>query len=256
MADGIYTALTGSLAQQHALDTLATNVANANTVGFRGDRVVFGEMVAGAQNGKNIDPRQPAPQRADKFVRVDQNRLDTTSGLLRATGGKLDVGIQGEGYFTVSTPNGERLTRAGNFMLNANGAISTQEGFPVMGDGNQAIIIPRNTKDIQITTDGIVRADGTDIARLALKRVADPSTLVREGTTTYAVTKEASVSTLGTLPDAVMVVQGHLEASNVNPVSGLNELITVNRSFDALQKVIESFQNIDQRTARDIASRT
>ncbi|MDB4991106.1 MAG: flgG [Myxococcaceae bacterium] len=256
MADGIYTALTGSLAQQHALDTIATNVANANTTGFRGDRVVFGELLAGSQKNQNVDPRQPAPLRADKFVRVDQNQLDSTSGMLRPTGNTLDVGIHGEGFFTVHTPQGDRLTRSGNFMLNANGEISTQDGYPVIGDGNQPIVIPRNTKSIEITTDGVVRADNVDIARFALKRVSDPTRLVREGTTNYAVTKDTSVTTMGTQLGKVQVMQGHLEASNVNPIAGLNELITVNRSFDALQKVIESFQNIDQRAARDIASRT
>lgn len=251
MADGIYTALTGSLAQQHALDTIATNVANANTAGFRGDRVIFSQLVVGAQKGQNPDPRQVAPNRADQFVRVAVNQLDSTSGLLRSTGNPLDVGLSGDGFFQVRTPQGERLTRSGNFMLNTDGEISTVDGNRVIGEGNLPITIPRNTKNIEITVNGTVRADGLDINKLSLKRVADPTSLVREGATTYTVSQGAAV-----LPATkVEVMQGHLEASNVNPVAGLNELITVNRSFDALQKVIETFQSIDQRTVRDIASR-
>jgi flagellar basal-body rod protein FlgF len=252
MADGIYTALTGSLAQQHALDTIATNVANANTAGFRGDRVVFREFLAGDQN-KNIDPRQPAALRSDKFVRVEENHLDKTSGMLRATGNTLDVGLNGEGFFTVRTAQGDRLTRSGNFMMKESGELSTVDGNLVIGEGNQPITIPRYTKEIKIGADGTVRADDTDIGKLALRRVADPTRLVREGATTYAVTKDTPI-----LPVTgnVEVMQGHLESSNVSPISGLNELITVNRSFDALQKVIESFQNIDNRAARDLGSRT
>ena len=252
MADGIYTALTGSLAQQHALDTIATNVANANTAGFRGDRVIFGQLVAGAQKAQNADPRQIAPTRPDQFVRVAENQLDSTSGLLRSTGNTLDVGLNGDGFFSVRTPQGDRLTRSGNFMLNTSGEISTIDGNQLIGEGNLPITIPRNTKNIEITLNGTVRADGVDINKLALKRVTDPKSLVREGATTYTVAQGAAV----VAATKVQVMQGHLEASNVNPVAGLNELITVNRSFDALQKVIETFQSIDQRTARDIASRT
>ncbi|MET0283837.1 MAG: flagellar basal-body rod protein FlgF [Polyangiales bacterium] len=252
MADGIYTALSGSLAQQHQLDTVANNVANASTAGFRGDRAVFGELVAGAQKAQRIDPRQPAPKEDNKFVRVDMNQLDMTAGVLRKTGNALDVGLQGDGFFVVRTPQGDRLTRSGNFMLREDGGLSTTDGNPVVGDSNLPIVLPRNAKNIEIRPDGTIRADDQDVARLALKTVKDPNALLREGTTTYTVQPGTQVEQA----QFVDVVQGHLEASNVNPVSGLNELITVNRSFDALQRVIQSFQEIDQRTARDVGSRS
>jgi flagellar basal-body rod protein FlgF len=252
MADGIYTALSGALAQQHQLDTVANNVANASTAGFRGDRAVFGELVAGAQKGQQrIDPRQPAPKEDNKFVKVEMNQLDTSAGVLRRTGNQLDLGLQGDGYFVVRTPQGDRLTRSGNFMLNQSGELSTTDGNPVVGDSNLPIILPPNTKNIEVRPDGTIRADDNDVARLALKTVKDPNALLREGTTTYALSPGTQVEQA----QHVDVVQGHLETSNVNPVNGLNELITVNRSFDALQRVIQSFQEIDQRTARDIGSR-
>jgi flagellar basal-body rod protein FlgF len=253
MSDGIYTALSGSLAQQHSLDVIANNVANASTAGFRGDRVVFGELLAGAQNNSAPpDPRQPAGPRVDQFVRVEMNTLDSTGGMLRRTGNTLDLGLSGDGFFTVRTPQGDRLTRAGNFMMRENGELSTMEGHPVLGEGDAPIRFARDVKDIEVTKDGIVRADGQDIAKLALRTVADQTQLLREGTTTYAVKPGTEV----VAAQRVEVAQGHLEGSNVNPVNGLNELITVNRSFDALHRVIETFQQIDQRTARDIGSRT
>lgn len=252
MSDGIYTALSGALAQQHALDVVANNVANASTAGFRGDRVVFGQMLAGAQqNAATADPRQPAPPRTDQFVRVEMNALDGTSGVLRHTGNPLDLALQGDGYFVVRTPQGDRLTRAGSFMMREDGELSTVQGAPVLGEGNQPITFPRGVKSIEVLPDGVVRADGQDLARLAIRTVADPQQLVREGTTTFSITEGTQLLT----PERVEVAQGHLEASNVNPVSGLNELITINRSFDALHRVIESIQQLDQRTARDIGSR-
>ncbi|HEX5656811.1 MAG TPA: flagellar basal-body rod protein FlgF, partial [Polyangiales bacterium] len=253
MADGIYTALSGSIAQQHQLDTIANNVANASTAGFRGDRAVFGELVAGAQKGQQrIDPRQPAPKEDNKFVRVDMNQLDMQAGVLRSTGNQLDLALEGDGFFVVRTPQGDRLTRSGNFMLTQNGELSTTDGNLVVGDSNLPIIIPPNTKNIEIRPDGTVRADNTDVARLALKTVKDPNALMREGATTYTVQAGTQVEQA----QRVGVIQGQLESSNVNPVNGLNELITVNRTFDALQRVIQSFQEIDQRTARDVGSRS
>lgn len=251
MADGIYTALSGALAQQHSLDVVANNVANATTAGFRGDRVVFGELLAGAQRGAAEGQAGAAATRSDHFVQVKMNALDTASGVLRHTGNSLDLGLQSEGYFAIGTPNGERLTRSGNFMLREDHVLSTVDGHPVLDERNQAIVIPLRTKNIEVTPDGIVRADNLEIAKLAIKNVADPTQLTREGTTTYSVAQGANVTT----PARVSIAQGHLEQSNVNVVGSMNELITANRAFDAIQRVIENFQQIDQRTARDLGSR-
>ncbi|HVZ32225.1 MAG TPA: flagellar hook-basal body protein [Polyangiaceae bacterium] len=251
MGDGIYTALSGALAQQHSLDVIANNVANVNTAGFRGDRVVFGEMLAGAQSAAPVDPRQPAPPRTDQFVRVEANALDRTGGMLRDTGNTLDFGINGPGYFVVRTAQGDRLTRSGNFVLNDDGQLSTVDGGAVLADSGRNIVFPKGVKDIQVTGNGVVRANGQDIATLAIRDVTDPRQITREGTTTYTVAQGSELIK----PQGTQIVQGHLEASNVNPVAGLNELITVQRSFDALQKTIETFQQIDQRTVRDIGNR-
>lgn len=260
MGDGIYTALSGALAQQHTLDVVANNVANVNTAGFRGDRAVFGELLAGAQREQAIDPRQPAPPRTDKFVKVDANALDVSGGVLRQSGNPLDLAIQGDGYFVVRDGQGDRLTRAGNFMLRENGELATMEGQAVLGTDNEPIRLPLGARDIQINAEGIIRvtvADGTmrsdpvEVAKLQLRTVADPTKLTREGTTLYKLADGAASSEA----KRAEVLQGHLEGSNVNAVSALNELITVSRSFDALHRVIESFQQIDQRAARDIGSR-
>ena len=257
MGDGIYTALSGALAQQHSLDVVANNVANVNTAGFRADRVVFGELLAGAQKNLPQDPQ--GPPRTDQFVQVEANALDLSGGAMRHTGNPLDLAIQGDGFFVVRTPQGDRLTRAGNFMLRESGELSTMEGYAVIGDDNAPIVFPAGVKDIQVTSDGIIRAsvpDGsnrsnlTDVAQLSLKSVSDPRKLTREGTTLYRV-DDAQVVTAS----RGEIAQRHLEASNVNAVSGLNELVTITRSFDAIHRVIETFQKIDERTARDVGAR-
>jgi flagellar basal body rod protein FlgG len=180
--------------------------------------------------------------------------------VLKHTGNPLDLAIQGDGYFVVRSAQGDRLTRAGNFMLREGGELATPEGYLVLGDDNAPITFPQGVKDIQVSADGTIRANvpsGTsrgnslDVAKLQLKSVSDPSKLTREGTTLYKVADGTQITT----PVRAEIAQGHLEASNVNPVSALNDLITVSRSFDALQKVIESFRQIDQRTARDVGAR-
>lgn len=251
MSDGIYTALTGAIANEHQLDTLANNLANATTMGFRGDRVLFRELVAGAQRDLPVDPRQPAPLRADKFVQVAENRLDFTPGALRETGNPLDAALNGPGYFLVRTGSGDKLTRAGNFMMREDGILMTAEGATVLGDNGEPIQFRRDVRDIRIMSDGIVRADDIEIAKLAIRDVRDPLTLSREGLTTYGMPPGTQMIT----PLNTEVISHHLEGANVSVVTGMNQIINVNRSFDALHKVIESFQQIDQRTARDIGSR-
>ena len=251
MADGIYTALTGAIAQQQALDVTANNVANATTTGFRADRAVFGEFLAGAQRNQPQDPTLPRPPRPDVFVRMDETTLDTTGGGLRLTGNPLDLALQGDGFFVVKTQAGDRLTRAGNFVQRANGVISTVDGHTVMGATGKPLIVPPQTRELTISPDGAVRADGQEIGKLKLVRAEDPMRLVREGTTHFSAPQGVKLVPAS----SVEVVQGHLETSNVNAVAGLNDLISVNRCFDAIQRVIETFQKIDDRTARDLGSR-
>jgi flagellar basal-body rod protein FlgF len=251
MGDGIYTALTGAIANEHQLDTLANNLANASTSGFRADRVLFRELIAGAQRGLPVDPRQPAPPRTEKFVQVAENRLDFTPGPLRETDNPLDAALNGPGYFLVRTGRGDMLTRAGNFMMREDGILMTAEGATVLGDNGEPIQFRRDVRDIRIMSDGVVRADDIEIAKLAIRDVRDPNVLLREGLTTYGVPPGTQL----VVPLNVEVIPRHLEGSNVSVISGMNQIINVNRSFDALHKVIESFQQIDQRTARDIGSR-
>lgn len=254
MGDGIYTALTGALAQQNSLDIIANNVANASTVGFRGDRAVFGELVRGA--GKN-SAQAPAGAGgktngpADRFVMVDSVLRDSSDGSIKQTGNKLDFALHGDGFFVVRAAQGDRLTRAGSFMARPDGALVTPEGSAVIGDNGKPIVLPPGAVDVQVARDGVIQADGRVVGKFLIGQVADSRSLEKLGAAYMAAPPSGQ---LKTAPN-VEVTQGALEVSNVNAVSGLNELITVNRTFDALQKVIETFNKIDERCARDVGSR-
>lgn len=239
MSDGIYSALAGAIAQERNLAVVANNVANVNTPGYQADKVLFSEMTAQQNAGR--------PQ-ALHFVSADRVTIDRSSGGLEQTGNPLDVALQGEGYFVVQAPGGERYTRAGSFVIDDDGTLRTHSGNEVVGDGG-SLSIPQGTKHIRIGPDGSIHADGQEIGKLKIVQFADAEGLTKEGLTLLvAGTGSSQVEAAN-----ISVSQGYLEGANVNAMTSMNELITVNRTFDALQKVIESFKQIDERTVRDLA---
>jgi len=265
MSDGIYSALSGAIAQQRSLDVVANNVANANTVGFQADRVAFREALAGTGGAAGgpaaAAPGGGPPPNALRYVAVSEVARDTSAGSLRQTGNALDVALQGSGYFAIETPAGERYTRAGSFIADAQGIIRTRDGDAVVADRPDEadpsaepprIRVPQGTREISIGADGTVSADGNAIGRFRIVAFADERALTKQGQTLYATQGGAAP----TRAEGVEVVQGAVEMANVNAVAGMNELITVSRSFEAFQKVIQAFRQLDERTARELGSRT
>jgi len=238
MSNGIYSALAGAIAQERTLEVVANNLANVNTTGFKADTVSFSEMTK-QQNG--------APPQSMRFVSLDRIGIDGSAGGVQQTGNPLDLALEGDAYFAVQGPGGERYTRAGSFTTDSEGTIRTHGGYEVLGESG-TLSIPQGTKTIRVGSDGTVQADGVEVGKLKLVSFANTQGLVREGLTMF------SSSGGGTTPEPaqVGVAQGYLENANVNAIMGMTELITVNRSFDALQKVIDAYKQIDERTARDL----
>jgi len=238
MSNGIYSALAGAIAQERTLDVVANNLANVNTTGFKADKVAFSEMTK-QQNG--------AQPQAMRFVSLDRIGIDGSAGGVQQTGNPLDLALEGDAYFTVQGPGGgERYTRAGSFTTDSEGTIRTHGGYEVLGESG-TLSIPEGTKQIRVGPDGSVHADGLEIGKLKLVSFASTQGLVREGLTMFSAGEGATPE-----PAEVGVAQGYLESANVNAIMGMTELITVNRSFDALQKVIETYKQLDERTARDL----
>ncbi len=243
MSDGIWSALSGAVAQQRALDVTANNVANAGTAGYRADRVSFGEALSRAQGGGR------APD-ALRFVGVSQVRYDPTSGSIRRTGNPLDLALQGDGFFAIDTPAGVRYTRAGAFKLDAGGTLRTSDGHALAGTAG-AIMLPAEAASVTIASDGTVAADGQEVGRIRVVRFESPDGIRKVGASFF----EALAGAVPIETEETQIVQGHLESSNVNAVAGMNELVSISRSFEAFQKVIQAFRQLDERTARDVGSR-
>jgi flagellar basal-body rod protein FlgF len=251
MSDGIYSALSGAIAQERNLTVVANNVANVNTTGFKQDKTIFAEVMKKAKSALPADPSL-------QYAAVDQLSLDNSSGSLHETGRKLDLSLQGEGYFTVDTANGDRYTRSGSFVLDRDGVLRTTSGNAVLKEPDRVnpdrkVVVPFDTREIMFNRDGTIVADGRLLGQLQMRRFDNQDKeLERDGLTLFKPKAGAQPKAID--PNAT-VEQGYLESANVNAITGMNELIVVNRSFEALQKVIDTFRDLDDRTARDVAGK-
>jgi flagellar basal-body rod protein FlgF len=217
MSNAIYAALSRQAALDQELASLANNIANASTAGFRGDGQIFSEYV-------NAVPGEPSISQ----TRIGGRLINSAQGDFIQTGAPLDLAIEGDGYFVVATPQGERLTRAGAFQRNEQGLLATSEGHLVQGAGGGQITLTEG--DLVISADGVLSANGAVIGQVRVT-TADPTLLTREGTTLFR--------SEGPLADIAPVVrQGFIEASNVTPVLELSRLIEVQRAFELGQQLL------------------
>ncbi|NBC96134.1 MAG: flagellar hook-basal body complex protein [Deinococcus-Thermus bacterium] len=212
------------------MDTIANNIANAATAGYRREGVLFTEYVRATRGGESLSM---AAGRA--------RNIDLTQGDLRQTGGAFDLAIEGEGFFLVETPAGERLTRAGSFTPNAAGDLVTDAGHRLLDAGGAPVFAPPDARDIAVARDGTMTADGAPVARIGLYRPVDPAGLVREAGALFRA--EDGVEPV---LQEVAILQGRLEGSNVDPVLEIARMIEVQRAYELGQAFLE--RESDRRT--------
>lgn len=233
MASGIYVAAIGAVAQSNALDVTANNVANASTTGFHGVRVSFHEALAKARSPDAV------------MVGGQSVGVDGRAGAMTQTGNPLDIALDGDGYFAVNSPQGVRYTRAGALRMDAAGTLVNADGLAVRGAGGAPILIPPTATQVTIAQDGTISSEAGPIGKLELARFPAQS-MRRDGDTLYTATAPPIAG------DPPRVLQGTLEGSNVNVVRGVVDLVTVSRTYESLLRVIEGFQTIENRAARDL----
>ena len=213
------------------LDMIANNIANVSTVGYRREGAVFTEFVKAQGQAQRSDGLHSI-QDSTSIGRLGAHFSDFTSGDISRTGGTFDLAIDGEGFFSVDTPQGERLTRAGNFMTDREGTLITPSGYQVLDDAGSQIQIPAEANVISIAGDGTISADGNPVGRIGIVG-APQEDMVRIGDNLWEAKN-------GTRPlDEVRVLQGFLEGSNVNPVHEIARMIEVQRSYEAGQKLVD-----------------
>lgn len=218
-----YVTITRQQGLLQELRVIANNIANMSTTGYRREATMFDEYI------KRLPVEGGSLSMA--AMEVPDTRLD--QGALGATGGSFDLAIEGRGFFQVETPNGIRLTRDGAFLRNADGEMVTPEGHRVLDPGGGPIFLPPSAKNIAISTDGTVSADGVTIGAVGIVEPENPLLLRREGGVLFA--PEGGVQQVF---DAV-IHQGFLEESNVSPISELGRMIEVQRAYEAANSLQE-----------------
>lgn len=221
MDNASYTTLTRQSGLMREMQSVANNIANASTTGFRREAVVFSEHVADLGEMPSLS-----------MARAGGHHVDTSQGGFEKTGGPLDLAIEGDGFFMVETPDGERLTRAGHFVSNGQGDLVTPDGFRVLDAGGAPVFVPPGAASISIAADGTMSADGDPISQLGLF-TTDPNGLVRVGNSLFEATTGTQPLTDG------QMLQGFLEGSNVDPVTEIARMIEVQRSYELGQKFLE-----------------
>jgi flagellar basal body rod protein FlgG len=224
------------------LEVQNNNLANLNTVGFKGEYVIpetktFQNTLANLIGVESGVVGGSAPVQG---VTEGVARTDFSSGPIANTGNPLDVALRGENeFFVVNSPDGPLYTRAGNFTLNQNGDLITQDGLPVQGDGGTINV---QGSDINISPDGSLRANGQTLGRIQVVRFEDASPLERVAGARFKLPVGAPQPT----PVAVALEPQALEMSNVSAITGMVDLIATNRAFEAYTKAAQTIDQLNQ----------
>lgn len=218
-----YVALARQSGLKREMQVVAHNIANLSTTGFRREGVIFAEHVKALGRDE-----------ADlSMAHAHARSIDMTEGDLVRTGGSFDFAIRGAGFFTLDTPAGERLTRAGSFTPNEAGELVSPDGHRLLDAGGAPVFVPAQAGQIALSDDGTLSADGQPIARLGVVVPLAPETLRREGSALFATAEGVEPA-----PDA-RLMQGFLESSNVSPVLEIARMIEVQRAYELGQGFLE-----------------
>ncbi|HEX2942253.1 MAG TPA: flagellar basal-body rod protein FlgF [Rhodopila sp.] len=228
-------------AQQRKMDVIANNLANANTPGYREERVQFSDW---------IDKQQgTAPVRGIRSISYTQDRAtwrEAQAGTITHTGNPYDLALSGDGYFTINTKNGPRLTRDGRFGPMPDGTLADSSGNPVLDVNGKPIKIPPTEVRVAIAGDGSVSSESGTLGKIGVVQPKDPMAMQAEGGTTFIANSPTTpVRSPG-------IVQGAVEDSNVQPVLEMTRMIDTQRQFQFVTQVIQAESDRQQNAIQKI----
>lgn len=242
MNSGIYPAVSGSLSAMRKLDLISNNLANVNTPGYKRDKMSFEGLLAGNVN----PPSVPQGRTADPILQKENIYIDYASGPVSQSGNPLDLALDGDGFFAVTTPEGTAYTRQGNFRTSADGTLVTADGYPVQGTGGAPI--RAQGSHIEIDAKGGVIIDSIQAGTISVVDFVKPYNLTKIGSALFVPGDQQVTPQAGT----ARIQQGNLEGSNVESISEMVQLIEINRYFEACSKVIKGFDDITAKAANEL----
>lgn len=263
---GIYTAVSGAVAHSAKLDTIANNIANANTPGFKRDQQLFKEYLTSYEKQPTVleVPKVPAsiesfyPLNGGDKSYVDLNGTSTSfsQGAMKLTGNPLDIGVEGNGFLEVQTPAGVRYTRNGHFTINSEGVVVSKQGHPLLLQGQEGQALEErylrieDANQLTLTAQGEVFVSGQNMGQLSMKTMTEKDALQKEGNSLYSLRENFS----NQITDSTKfrIHQGSFEQSNVNIVQEMTDMINATRIFESTQKAIQAYDQMNQKLANDV----
>lgn len=249
MQSALWVSKTGLTAQDTKMTTIANNLANVNTTGFKRDRVAFNDLFYQVQRqpGGQVDEQNELPSglQLGTGTRVAGTQKVFTTGDLITTGQQLDLAIQGQGFFQIEEANGElSYTRDGQFFRSSDGLMVTSQGLQLAPN----IEIPEEALTITIASDGQVtaqmagQAESQEIGQITLVNFTNPAGLEARGDNLYRETGASGAAIEGIAGDEAIgqIRQGALEGANVNVVEEMVEMISTQRAYEMNAKVVSS----------------
>ncbi|QLE87562.1 flagellar basal-body rod protein FlgG [Shewanella sp. Scap07] len=249
MQSALWVSKTGLSAQDVKMTTIANNLANVNTTGFKRDRVAFNDLFYQTQRqpGGQVDELNELPSglQLGAGTRVAGTQKVFTTGDLLTTNQQLDLAIEGQGFFQIEEPNGElAYTRDGQFFRNNDGLMVTSQGLPMVPN----IEIPEDALTITIATDGVVsaqiagEAEAQELGQITLVSFTNPAGLEARGDNLYRETGASGAAQEGIAGDQAIgqLRQGALEGANVNVVEEMVEMISTQRAYEMNAKVVSA----------------
>ncbi len=263
----LYIATAGAYANQRKLETVANNLANASTQGYKRNIAVFEGLYEPLSPITPLSPKLYSDlhkgQFSQKMILLDETYIDFSEGTLIETSAPLDIAISGKGFFAVQDEDGNiKYTRAGNFSLSPTGEIITQNGYKLLGVKGKPIRIPFEQwapEDIVITQNGEVfvgvrhgeKRKSLFIDKIAVHNIPQDITISKKiGENLYEVTDMTYVEDAD--PDSYKILQGFLESSNVNPITEMMSIIEVQRIYEANLRVISAVDGTISTSIRSI----
>jgi flagellar basal-body rod protein FlgF len=239
MQDSLYVALSSQIALEKRLDTIADNVANASTVGFRATGVRFQDLVSGTGD-KSVS-----------FASSGNTYLSTAHGSLTETGNPFDFAIQGDAWFGLETPAGTIMTRDGRFTMNQDGQLMSIEGYPVLDAGGAPIQLDPRNGPPKAGSDGSLRQGDNLVGAIGLFQFDPGENFVRYGNSGVVPAHEPEPVTDRA---DIGVAQGFVEQSNVNPTLEITKLIQVQRAFEDIAALMQQTSSSSEDAIKTLGS--
>jgi flagellar basal-body rod protein FlgG len=244
MVGGMLDAVKGCLKELERMDTISNNLANAQAIGFKKDRVSFQDLL---QDLGPVDsrPRAGTPQQRTNAALIDV-RTDFEQGNIQSTGNPLDVALHGKGFFKIAVTNGIEYTRKGNFRLDSEGFLVTQAGNKVLGKGGPIQI---DGDEIRVDEEGAISVDGSEVGRFDIVDLSDYGKVSKTGMVRF----EKGYGNQETPASEAEVNQGYVELSNVSVTHEMVQMVDCLRAFETYQKSIQVLDGVNKKVINEVS---